>query len=417
MSLPKTVGAWLIHHTDKLGGVTKPHSFDAIEAAGRCGILLSALSANEQSTLATNQVHAIATAAGINTHVELPGLLSQLQARELVEVGDAGVTVLGVTLASVLEHTAAVFEHLSPDPRERAAIELAELASAAPVQGTVAREYVGDTFKLTTNDAEELLTTAESVGFTDAEDLGDGQKLFFNGHLFRRDTARKAYAVLMSLSEAEQRNLREVEQLLEKQGCVTVDEVKKILGDQLFEKAHAVGLFDVSEVSNDRERVFFVTRPAAFGKFDSLIEDAMDLAKAFVASITYGMTRSSSSRGRISMVQALMSRLIEGKWVGPATAIGQDYKALEVKRVVEVRHQFGNRYSMRLLKREVGELALKVIIEGDASDASLPNFPGSPVTQYSGPESQRVITRRKQAPHSKRAVARMIEALRTGRGS
>jgi hypothetical protein len=169
-------------------------------------------------------------------------------------------------------------------------------------------------------------------------------------------------------------------------------------------------------VSNDIEAVMYVTRPAAFGKFgDPFADDALDLAKAFVSCLKYGMTRRNASLGRITMLQSLMRSLIAGNWVGPATAIGQDYKILELKRVVEIRHEVRTMYSMRLLKKEVGELALQVLTEGDASEQSLPGFPGASVLQYIPPEEKRVATRKRQNKPSKKATAKILLSLRTGK--
>jgi hypothetical protein len=70
---------------------------------------------------------------------------------------------------------------------------------------------------------------------------------------------------------------------------------------------------------------------------------------------------------------------------------------------------------MRLLKREIGELALKAIQSGDVSVETLPNFPGATVTKFRGPEDQRAeIRRRAQVPASKRKTDDMLMALRTG---
>jgi hypothetical protein len=206
-----------------------------------------------------------------------------------------------------------------------------------------------------------------------------------------------------------------MEQQLKTAGCLSLEEVRLSLGAPLFDKLHSIGMYDVNEVSNDTETVLYVTRPAAFGKFgDPFAEDAMDLAKAFVSCLKYGMTRRNPSHGRIAMLQRLMKSLIGGNWVGPATAIGEDYKVLEMRRVVEIRPERGM-YSMRLLKKDIGELALQVLTEGDASDQSLPHFPGASVSRYRAPEETRVGERKKQNNISKKASANILVAIRTGK--
>ncbi len=71
--------------------------------------------------------------------------------------------------------------------------------------------------------------------------------------------------------------------------------------------------------------------------------------------LTYGMTRSSYVRGRITMIEKLMKALIAGRSVGPVEAIGQDYRALELKGVVEVVPAPPRGYYMKLLKKAKGK--------------------------------------------------------------
>jgi hypothetical protein len=412
---PKTKGAWLVHHTHKLEQVAGVHEFDNIYAAGKAAILLSALSASDQTSLSRGRVELLAKASNINTLFELPKLLELLEAQSLVQSSKKGIDVLGVTTTAVVQHAAGVFDALGPSASENAALELSELASQAPRRQKESKVYLADTCKLTSGQSSGLLEQAEQVGFVDFEDLG-GDKVYFNGNLFRREQIAKTQAVLDSLTEEDRRRVAEVEELLKKCGCVSLAEVTKVLGVKLLEKLNAISMYDISVVNNDQENVAFVTRPAAFSKYGNpLVEDALDLAKAFVSSLTYGMTRSSYTRGRITMIEKLMKALIAGRWVGPVEAIGQDYRALELKGVVEVRPNPLRGYDMKLLKKEVGQIALEVIKAGDASDAVL-NLPGATVTGYVGPEANREGGRRKQAVTSKRATRDIVMALRTGSG-
>jgi hypothetical protein len=114
------------------------------------------------------------------------------------------------------------------------------------------------------------------------------------------------------------------------------------------------------------------------------------------------------------MLHALLGKLIRGGSVGPATAIGQDYKVLELKRVVEITNHSGQMFSMRLLKRDIGEIALNVLTEGDASSMSLPNF-GAAITRYKPPEDNRVVTRKRQTNLSKKGTREILLSLRTGK--
>jgi hypothetical protein len=156
---------------------------------------------------------------------------------------------------------------------------------------------------------------------------------------------------------------------------LSLTEVTKVLGAKLLEKLNAISIYDMSVVNNDQENIAFVTRPAAFSKYGNpLVEDALDLAKAFVSSLTYGMTRSPHARGRITMIEKLIKALIAGRWVGPVEAIGQDYRALELKGVVEVRQNPPRGYDMKLLKRRLDRSPVRLPGKPSANDRF--PFPG-----------------------------------------
>ncbi len=416
----KTKGSWLIHHTNKLQGVTNQTGYEKTFLAGKAGILLSAISSNNQVTVNNDRLTVLAKAANINTTFELPKLIEVLQQQRLIDTAGGGIAVLGVTTAKTLQHTSDIFDALSPGSTEVASIALAELASIEPVlAGHVAVE-LADSYKLGKAEIGQLMSDAEQVGFVDAEKLSPGETLLFNGNLFRRETTRKIKAVLDSLTSAEQIKLNELTQTLKKQACVDTDFASKLLGEPLFKKVTAIGLFDISVVSNSTEDVGFLTLPSAFSKYsNSMVDDAFDLAKAFVSSVTYGMTKSSYARGQIQMVDALLSALVRGESVGPVNAIAQDYKVLELKGVVEVKTgtKKGRTGPMlRWLKTEVGELALQAIRQGDVSEHSLSSLPTAAVTTFTGPEQNREKIRRAQTKMSPKATNDMLSILRTGGG-
>lgn len=416
----KTKGSWLIHHTNKLQGVTNQIGYEKTFLAGKAGILLSAISSNNQVTVNNDRLTVLAKAANINTTFELPKLIEVLQQQQLIDTAGGGIAVLGVTTAKTLQHTSDIFDALAPGSAEVATIALAELASLEPVlAGHVAIE-LADSYQLGKAEIGQLMSDAEQIGFVDAEKLSPGETLLFNGNLFRRETTRKIKAVLDSLTSAEQSKLNELTETLKKQACVDTDFASKLLGEPLFQKVTAIGLFDISVVSNSTEDVGFLTLPSAFSKYsNSMVDDAFDLAKAFVSSVTYGMTKSSYARGQIQMVDALLSALVRGESVGPVNAIAQDYKVLELKGVVEVKTgtKKGRTGPMlRLLKTEVGELALQAIRQGDVSEHSLSSLPTAAVTTFSGPEHNREKVRRAQTKVSPKATNDMLSILRTGGG-
>jgi hypothetical protein len=411
----KTTGAWIIHHTQKLRSVNLPIAdYEQINLAGKCGIVLNALSGYKETSLTNDRIKTLAKANGISVRLELPVILEELHRQRLIDKGETGITVLGLTTTQTLEHTSTIFEESSPGDCEKVAIDIAEKSSDFPVVEEDIAEYISDIYHIFSTDTEEILRQCEQIGFIDTEDVS-GNQFYFNGNLFRRNDIAKASNILSSLSSDDERHVIELSNCLKASGCIAKPEAIVLLGDQLYSKLCSIGFIDESSIGNESGTFSFITRPSSFSKFtNSAADDAFDLAKAFVTSLTYGMISSPYGRGRIRMVEALMQKLIVGSWVGPATAIGQDYKVLEMKGVIEVRPAGEGRFYMRLLKKEVGELALLVITEGEVIGAPLLKLPSVSVNKYNGPETNRTIIRKRQAEPLKRGVAQLLRELRTG---
>ncbi|BCL87317.1 hypothetical protein MAFF211471_24000 [Ralstonia solanacearum] len=81
----KTKGSWLIHHTNKLQGITNQAGYEKTFLAGKAGILLSAISSNNHATLNNDRLNVLAQAANINTTFELPKLIEVLKQQQLVD--------------------------------------------------------------------------------------------------------------------------------------------------------------------------------------------------------------------------------------------------------------------------------------------------------------------------------------------
>lgn len=419
----KTQGAWLIHHASKLQTVVNSSSFDNINIAGKAGMLLSALSTSQQLSLDFSKVNILAQEANINT-LEQKGLLEILQRHELININDSGVEILGLTTSATLEHTSKIFSHQNPKNTELASIVLSESISDAPYEKSEILTKVADEYKIDKASLKAFETNIEEMGLVDVEKIDSSKTLYFNGNLFKRNETDKIQRVLSTLTASEHSVLLQFNQMLNEKACITTSEAEKILGKTLFLKLSSIGMYDINVVSNENGEMGFITKPSSFSKYStSDVDDAFDLAKAFVSSLTYGMTSSNSSRGQIEMIERLLSALIRGEAVGPVNAIGQDYKILELKHVVEIKQgskrsfqgNLRTGWMMRLLKIDVGMLALQAIQQGDISEQSLESLPGATVSKYRGPERNRGIARKKLNERAPKDTNDMIMALRTGK--
>lgn len=412
-------GAWVVHHGQKASqAVGGGAQFPAIEAAGKAASLLSQFAASNQTTLDKPHVNALAVAAGLNPKMEAPVLVEMLKRRRVIDVSATGdIEVLGLTSAATVQHASDLFEAEAPTSEERAVIALADLTSKGPLDQKRTQQFISDEFRIPNAKAADLLLTSEKVGFVDAEG-SDADKLYFNGNLFRRENLAKAKKVLDSLSAAESSKAAEFDSNLESRGCISIEQTERLLGSSLFEKLRAASMYDINYVANSAGEFGFVTKPAAFHKFnDPMTDDAFDLAKTLVAALTYGMTQSASGRGRIDRVRALLGKLNSGLPVGPATAIGEDYKVLEMRGVLRVQRGPTYGYLMTLRKIDIGQMALAVLTTGETASVNSLNqaLPGS-MTGYTGPEKARSDFRKKQLAPSKRMTEDVLQALRQ-RGS
>ncbi len=410
----KTQGAWLIHHCNKLQSVlNSTGQYEQINFAGKCGTLLSSLAATDEIVISKKRTNALAKAAGISTRLELPTILKELEKQKLIDNTKHGICVLGLTTQETLKHTATIFNESGPDKTELASITVAEAASEAPITQKNIQEELSDTYQISTSSIKTALSQYTDIGFVDSQKIGD-QNILFNGNLFRGENINKINGVLASLSSAEENQIKQLLSTLDSAGCISLQDAISMTSDELLKKLVVIAFIDINTIGNEQGQHSFVTRPTAFKKYSSAaIEDAFDLAKAFVTSLTYGMTQSYTGRGRITMIEALMRKLVNGYWVGPATAIGKDYKILEMKGVIQVKPDNGL-FSMKLLKKDVGEIAYKVITEGEASSSIVTQLPSVSATSFSGPEINRSVTRKRQTSTVETGVATLLNDLRTG---
>lgn len=413
-----TKGAWLISHSNKIQNSTGAHAYEDIETAGKCGIFLSNLSSDNSEDINKNKIEAIAKISNIRKS-EISYYTNLLKQEELIDTTpNGGISVIGVVPSSILGHTSKIFSGLTSDPIQLAAIDLANKVSDLPLQEKELKEYISDTYRLNTNKTGSLFTDSELIGFTDYESLSTGEKLYFNGHLFRRGNSNKVNGILSNLNVQERNSIALLDEEFQKAACIPLELGYTLLGETLFKKLQSIGMYDVNEVSNTKDSKSFVTKPAAFAKFGNPFEeDALDLAKAFVTSLFYGMTVSSHNRGKITMLEALLKKLIEGQSIGPATAIGEDYKLLEIRNVVKIIKDTSYKYprfKMMLLKKEIGILALEVLQSGTVLNTTTHNatLVSGNISLYKGPEFNRNQIRIEQKKHVSPDLGNLISTLR-----
>lgn len=408
----EAVGGWVIHHAQKMKDVKCGNNFPNIQLAGTCGILLAALTSSEDETLPRKRYTAIAETAGLTT-TDLQFAIGELKKHALLDTSASGeeIRTLGLTQQAVLQQVGSIFESQVPNSDDTIVIELAEKASMLPVNEKIAKEEISDENSISSTHLDSILQTAGEIGFFDKLQISN-ESLIYNGNLFRRDQLKKSEKILDALNSADMRKVQELLKMLDTTVCLLASEAEALVGRDLFLQLHSIGAVDLSEISNAEGKTLYLSRPSAYAKYGNANDDPLDDAKALVTSLTYGMTQSQSWRGRIMDLPALMRALISGRRIGAATAIGEDYRALELKNVVKTRYEGGDKYSMILLKKDVGELALQALMSGNSSHCLLPPFrTRGKADIYSGPEGLRVEARRALGDNTIKA-AELLRAMR-----
>jgi len=303
----KTKGAWLLAQSKSLDGFSGAGAarLENISYSGKVGRLYNLLRrhSDEANTFViSNQTMEMACQLnGIDKPARQVGLRELKDAGRIDVAANGSIAVLGATTQAVLEATAEIFDDQTPSADEQAIIELSERVSGNPMKRAEAEEYISDTHKLKRAAATSLVDLSKSTALIDEE--GErGHGILFNSHTFRDGKyAQKAHKILEQLKPDERRRLSDVQGNLSRRGALYEADVEKMLGTDLYKRLVSVGLFDRMEVSNSTESVGYIASPNDFQKYGRPFEeDPIDDAKALIASLTYGQTRSGHTRGQIT---------------------------------------------------------------------------------------------------------------------
>jgi hypothetical protein len=417
----RTKGAWLLSHSQKLDQATGVERLENIHFSGTVGRLHNILRRETEgrSSIDINPetVRNLCQLNGIDLPSRREGL------RVLREIGqvdlgaDGTVEVLGATTRTVLETAAAIFSSATPSAEEEAILTASDRISSRPQERHVIAEALGDEHHLSAAAVDNLLNVASDAALLDQENYKD-KVILFSQNVFRDSgRAKKVYFLLESLGSGDAAKVVEAQALLQGKGAVYEREIVSVLGEELYARLLSVAFFDRMEVNNTTEAVGYVASPDTFQRYGTPFEeDPVDDAKALIASFTYGMVRSYHARGKIVLPELLIRKLVNGGVVGdtwPVRAIGEDYREVEKRGVVQVIPAGHDRFRMKLLKKDVGELALAIIKGQSPAEESLLMRP-KVATSFRGPEDLRTEVRSKNTITDRRFVTEALDALRSG---
>lgn len=211
-----------------------------------------------------------------------------------------------------------------------------------------------------------------------------------------------------------------MEQVKQSQGFLA-DNLTDKINPNIISMMEGVGLLDGITVNSDFGKAVFYTTPQLIGPGIGswkISTDVFNHAKLLLSSLRYGEYKSVSSRGAIytsSKMMNIVNKLLRGEWVGPCTAIGEDYKLLELDGVISVQ-PYNEMYKMKLRQFEVGRLVKQMleynmVVNDSVNEIDV--FNNLP-TGYIAPEERRKVIQADRTVPVKNIQEKFIASIRTG---
>jgi len=418
-------GAWLVIISRHLirYDITEPalSILDSISFAGKCGSLLVKLSADETEQLTEAKVKAHARLCGIG-RIELSVYLNTLKAHGCLDLDEKSRTyeILSFSRERILDTTTRIFNELATATEEERLIpDLLEFCLVRPRLESEVKEFLSAEFS--EENVEHLLGVVMTLDLLGHLSLDKRKgRLYFNGYQFGERAADIGKA-LAALPKEEREYLDTLLEYITDQPGVPPESID--VPQRVKTLAVGLGLVDESKVQGAAGEASFYTRPGlalpSVGKeISNLEDDVFNHVKMLLASIRYGEFRSYRSRGRIIDPKWILGALISRDRVGPCTAIGQDYVALEgegVIKTIRAEYKSGEQFYMELRRLEPAAMAYDLLKSGKKATIDAKSLPRSlelPLS-YTGPEISRPQAAQKAVLHDPETIKRFYEELRT----
>lgn len=424
-----TKGTWIINSLKQINRIRTDapelEYFEATQLSGKAGNLLSRLVADEEEIVPAPKVKAFARESGISKW-ELIATLSHL--RDLGKTDFSvdksgelqGVEVYSFSIQDAIHTTRNLYERLNPSEHEEASLlSLHSTFHIPQFQSELVDQLTTSGFSektaITTLRLQESLELIRTLKETP-------QTLFYNEHAFSGDPAKIAKA-LKGLSAHERKIVQDIQDLVGNTPGYSYDLLLQKFPQDMVKLIDGVGLIDTLTVYSDFGKAAFVTLPQqkgiAIGNMPPLSSDVFHKAKVLLSCLRFGEVKSEHWRGRIDSTDKMLNivnKLVRGDWVGPATAIGEDYQLLEKDGVIVTQPDKYGMYRMMLRQKEVG-LLVKQMLEFNRAfpeiDIELQQLLDKQPTAYMIPEHRRSELLAQQTKPVKEAQERLLHAIRT----
>jgi hypothetical protein len=383
-----TKGTWIVNTVKHLGELKQNTSelafFEATEQSGKAGAFLGRLVADKQEIIGIESAKVFARQSSI-TPAELTTYLEFLKSEGKVDYNTDNlgrpkeIEVYCFSGKEALETVSSLYDKLEPQGEEQASLLALNETFALPCYPNELKEYLTKS-GINEECASNTINLQQVFGLVKTSGEGT-ETVLFNEYSFSGDPQRVVKA-LSVLKDEEKEMVQEVQSLIVENPGFLHDSLPKHIKPEIIQMMEGVGLLDGITVQSPVGTATFFTTPQlkgqGLGSF-SLSDDVFHKAKVLLSCLRFGQTKSTWGRGKISTQDKMLNiinKLLRGEWVGPATAIGEDYALLEIDGVIQTRpsNRFG--YEMKLRQQDVGELVRQMItynklateVEGNIGD-------------------------------------------------
>lgn len=425
-----TKGTWIInsvkHLVDAKTNTLELNSLEATEQAGKAGILLARLASDNQEIVSRDKLSIFARQSGL-TSGEIPTYANYLKGQGKVDFSKDNLgrikelEVYCFSMEDAIETTTNIFESLQPKETEEASIIGLQSTFELP---RTKDEFINEiTCKgIEENTANEVMQLQQTLSLVKTN-VADDKPILFNEYAFSGDSV-KIKKALTSLSTQDSDMVKHIlETVTNSQGYLydTFLENKEI-DRNILTMMEGIGLLDGIEVKSQYGNATFLTTPQlrgqGVGQF-KISADVFHKAKLLLSCLRYGQIKSISSRGRISTKSKMLNiinKLISGAWMGPCTAIGQDYKLLEIDGVIQTRSRERGMYDMKLRQTDVGRLVKEMITFNKlvTEDTGIGDIFDNQPTSYIIPEQRKKTIEAKTTKPIEEYREKLLVSLRTG---
>jgi hypothetical protein len=423
-----TKGTWIVntikHLSEFKQNIPDLYYYEATEQAGKAGSLLARLVADKQETIQYEKVKIFARQSGI-TSVELPTCLKYLQKAGKIDYTvdemerPKEIEIYCFSVKEALETVSTIYEKLEPKEEEQASLMGLNYTFELPRVPDELVEYLTKN-GITEKCAQNTIDLQKKFKLLKVSGEGSDQVLY-NEYCFSGDPKRITKA-LSALKNDDRDMVMEVLKLVSENPGFLIDDIPSNIEQHIVEMMEGIGLLDGITVKSRIGSATFLTTPhlrgQGVGSFP-LSEDVFHKAKILLSCLRFGQRKSFTGRGKIStldMMLNIVNKLLRGEWVGPATAIGEDYILLEADGVIQTEKAAPYGYLMKLRQREVGELVRQMIIYNKVNEAES-NISDLIKAQPSSciiPEARKNQIIAESTAQVKTLREKMLIALRTG---